>query len=98
MKGYARPVLVKDFKAPDGSSGYSKVVRVSSNSGEDLRFLEISESMNVEFYPNFQFLLPGGLAAVREDFSAHYLTTTDGEYEISKQDMKLYNPKAFLQM
>ncbi|MDG2167488.1 MAG: hypothetical protein P8L44_06125 [Opitutales bacterium] len=97
IRGYERPVLVKEFRAPEESDGYSKVVRVSSNTGEDVRFLEITETMNVEFYPQFHFLVPGQLAAVREGFAGHYLTAVDGEYEIAGEDMKLLYPRTFMQ-
>ena len=97
IQGMDRPVLVKDFKKPEESDGYSKVVRVSSNSGEDVRFLEITETMNVEYYPQFHFLLPGHLAAVREGFAGHYLIASDGEYEIASEDMKLFHPRTFMQ-
>jgi hypothetical protein len=98
VRSYDRPVLVKDFKAPEGGDGYSRVVRISSNSEKDVRYLEITEAMNVEFYPNFHFLSPGELVAVREGFSAYYLIATDGEYEIPAEDMDLQKPNAFLQM
>lgn len=97
IRGYERPVLVKEFRAPEESDGYSKVVRVSSNTGEDKRFLEITETMNVEFYPQFHFLVPGQLAAVREGFAGHYLTAADGEFEIAGADMKLVYPRTFMQ-
>ncbi len=97
VRGYERPVLVKEFRPPEDSDGYSKVVRVSSNKGDDLRFLEITETMNVEFYPQFHFLLPGQLAAIREGFDGHYLIAGDGEYEISGEDMNLFYPHTFIQ-
>lgn len=97
IRGYERPVLVKEFRAPEESDGYSKVVRVSSNTGEDNRFLEITETMNVEFYPQFHFLVPGQLAAVREGFAGHYLSAADGEFEIAGADMKLVYPRTFMQ-
>ena len=97
IRGRDRPVLVKDFYPPENSDGYSKVVRVSSNTGEDIRFLEITETMNVEFYPQFHFLIPGQLAAVREGFAGHYLIAADGEYEIAGEDMKLLYPRMLMQ-
>ena len=97
VKGQERPVLVKDFHEPEGADGYSKVVRVSSNTGEDVRFLEITESMNVEFYPQFHFLLPGQLAAVREGFAGHYLIAADGEFEIAGENLKLLYPRMLMQ-
>lgn len=97
VRGHERPVLIKDFRLPEDSDGYSKVVRVASNSGEDVRFLEITETMNVEFYPQFHFLLPGQLTTVREGFAGHYLIAVDGEYEISNENMDLSYPREFMQ-
>lgn len=98
VRGYDRPVLIKDFAVPEGSQGYSKVVRISSNSGQDARLLEISETTHLEFYPSFHFLSPGQLATVREGFAAHYLIAGDGEYEISPENMDLLNPGDFMQL
>lgn len=98
VQGEDRPVLIKDFRKPEESNGYSKVVRVSSNSGKDVRFLEVIETMNVDYYPNFHFLIPGQLAAVREGFAGHYLIAPDGEYEIASEDIKLFYPRTFMQV
>ena len=94
---YDRPVLIKGFRKPEDLDGYHKVVRVSSNAGEDIRFLEITETMNIDFYPQFHFLLPGQLAAVREGFAGRYLIAVDGEYEISNNDIDLSYPRDFIQ-
>ncbi|MCB1120127.1 MAG: hypothetical protein KJT03_01150 [Verrucomicrobiae bacterium] len=98
IRGQDRPVLVKDFVVPEGSQGYNKIVRVSLNSGEDVRFLEISENCNVEYYPNFHFLSPGQLTTFREGYSAYYLIAPDGEYEISSENVELLYPANFLRL
>ena len=98
IRGYEKPVLINDFKLEEGSDGYSKVVRVASLEGGNNRFLEITENIIVEFYPNFHFLSPGKIIAVRKGYAGHYLFAKDGEYGIEDKDIQLTTPIGFMQM
>jgi hypothetical protein len=98
MRGYERPVLLNDFKLAEGDEGYSKVVRVASLEGSNNRFLEITENTTVEFYPNFHFLSPSEIVAIRKGYAGHYLFAKDGEYAIADKDIQLTTPRGFMQM
>ncbi|MDA0347402.1 MAG: hypothetical protein O3C43_09880 [Verrucomicrobia bacterium] len=98
MRGFERPVLINDFKLEKGSDGYSKVVRVASLEGGKNRFLEITENTSVEFYPNFHFLSPGEIIAVRKGYAGHYLAAKDGEYGVEDKNIQLTTPRGFMQM
>lgn len=97
MKGYDRPVLIKDFETPLDSEGYSKVVRVTSSAGINNRFLEIIDSTNIVFHPTFHFLSEGELVAVRSGYSSHYMVAPDGEFEISEIHVTLMTPRGLMQ-
>jgi hypothetical protein len=97
MRGYERPVLINNFNRAEGSEGYSKVVRVASLQGKSNRFLEITENTTVEFLPNFHFLSPGKILAIRKGYGSLYLVANDGEYGIEDKDIKITTPDGFMQ-
>lgn len=97
IQGYQHPVVIKDFNLPKGSDGYSKVVRVHSNQGLANRFLEITDSVHIEFYPDYHILSQGDIAAIRKGTTSHFLIAEEGEYEIAYEDVELYTPAEFLQ-
>ncbi len=97
MKGYDRPVLIKDFETPSDSEGYSKVVRVTSSAGINNRFLEITETTNIVFHPISHFLSEGELVAIRSGYSSHYMIAPDGEFEISDKYVTLMTPRGLMQ-
>jgi hypothetical protein len=97
LKSHSRPVLVKDFIPSEDSENYSKVVRVTSREGLNNRFLEITETMGIEYSQSYHFLTRGELVAVRAGFSGHYLSTNDGEYEVPERQLTLLTPSGFMQ-
>lgn len=98
LRGYDRPVLVKDFKQPEDTEGYDRVVRITASNGQDARLLEITDTTNIEFYPHFQFLSPESIVAVRNVSGTQFLIAPDGEYEINKDDIELHTPEGFLSL
>ena len=97
VQGYEYPVLIKELKIPEEGEGYSKIVRVTSKDGRDVRLLEVTDSVHIEFHPNFQFLSPGTISAVRKDAEGHFLIASEGEYRIEASDFQVYTPKKFIQ-
>lgn len=97
MRGHDRPVLIKAFETPLDSEGYSKIVRVTSSTGINNRFLEITESTNIIFHPISRFLSEGELVAIRSGYSSHYMYAPGGEFEISDESVTLMTPRGFLQ-